>query len=79
MTFTHVTIYFPKKIKKEKFDKKFVKFLNILTQIHINIPFTYALLQIPSYDEFLKETLLSKRKSEETYVVVLTEKYSDIL
>ncbi|XP_019266546.1 PREDICTED: uncharacterized protein LOC109243982 [Nicotiana attenuata] len=48
-------------------------------QIHINIPFTNALLQMPSYAKFLKELLSSKRKLEEVSVVMLTEKCSAIL
>ncbi|XP_075112113.1 uncharacterized protein LOC142182091 [Nicotiana tabacum] len=48
-------------------------------QIHINIPFTDALLQMPSYAKFLKEILSSKRKLEEVSVVMLTEKCSAIL
>ncbi|XP_070014394.1 uncharacterized protein [Nicotiana sylvestris] len=67
-----VTIPFPQKMKREKLDNQFAKFLEILKQIHINIPFTDALLQMPSY-------LSSKRKLEEVSVVMLTEKCSAIL
>ncbi|XP_070022059.1 uncharacterized protein [Nicotiana sylvestris] len=66
-------------MKREKFDNQFAKFLEILKQIHINIPFTNALLQMPSYAKFLKEILSSKRKLEEVSVVMLTEKCSAIL
>ncbi|XP_060194973.1 uncharacterized protein LOC132624170 [Lycium barbarum] len=74
-----VKIPFPQKMKRQKLDSQFAKFLDILKQIHINIPFTDALLQMPSYAKFLKEILSSKRKLEEASVVVLTEKYSAIL
>ncbi|XP_059285573.1 uncharacterized protein LOC132039039 [Lycium ferocissimum] len=74
-----VKIPFPQKMKREKLDSQFAKFLDILKQIHINIPFTDALLQMPSYAKFLKEILSSKRKLEEASVVVLTEKCSAIL
>nr|XP_016440315.1 PREDICTED: uncharacterized protein LOC107766103 [Nicotiana tabacum] len=74
-----VTIPFPQKLKRENLDNQFSKFLEILKQIHINIPFTDALLQMPSYAKFLKEFLSSKRKLEEVSVVVLTEKCSAIL
>ncbi|XP_070026059.1 uncharacterized protein [Nicotiana sylvestris] len=66
-------------MKREKLDNQFAKFLEILKQIHINIPFTDALLQMPSYAKFLKEILSSKRKLEEVSVVMLTEKCSAIL
>ncbi|XP_075107171.1 uncharacterized protein LOC142180141 [Nicotiana tabacum] len=74
-----VTILFPQKIKQEKLDSQFAKFLEILKKNHINIPFTYALLQMPSYAKFLKEILSSKRKLEEVSMVMLTEKCSAIL
>ncbi|XP_070030053.1 uncharacterized protein [Nicotiana sylvestris] len=74
-----VTISFPQKMKRENLDNQFAKFLEVLKQIHINIPFTNALLQMSSYAKFLKEILLSKRKFEEVSVVMLTKKYSAIL
>ncbi|XP_070054069.1 uncharacterized protein [Nicotiana tomentosiformis] len=74
-----VTILFPQKMKQEKLDSQFAKFLEILKKNHINIPFTYALLQMPSYAKFLKEILSSKRKLEEVSMVMLTEKCSAIL
>ncbi|XP_075103473.1 uncharacterized protein LOC142178050 [Nicotiana tabacum] len=68
-----------KKMNREKLDKQFSKFLDILKQLYINIPFADALTQMPSYAKFLKEILSSKRKLEEVSVVKLTEKYSAIL
>ncbi|XP_009626120.1 uncharacterized protein [Nicotiana tomentosiformis] len=66
-------------MKREKLDKQFSKFLDILKQLYINIPFTDALTQMPSYAKFLKEILSSKRKLEEVSVAKLTKKYSVIL
>ncbi|XP_070009960.1 uncharacterized protein [Nicotiana sylvestris] len=67
------------KMKREKLDKQFSKFLDILKQLYINIPFTNALTQMLSYAKFLKEILSSKRKLEEVSVVKLIEKCSVIL
>ncbi|XP_070014284.1 uncharacterized protein [Nicotiana sylvestris] len=47
-----LTIPFPQKMKREKLDNQFAKILEILKQIHINIPFTDAFLQMPSYAKF---------------------------
>ncbi|XP_070002989.1 uncharacterized protein [Nicotiana sylvestris] len=77
LTHFPVTIPFPQKLKRKNLDNQFSKFLEILKQIHINIPFTDTLLQIPSYVKFL--ILSSKRKLEEISVVMLTEKCSAIL
>ncbi|OIT08584.1 hypothetical protein A4A49_62891, partial [Nicotiana attenuata] len=74
-----IPLPFPQKMKREKLDKQFTKFLDILKQLYINIPFTDALTQMPSYAKFLKEILSSKRKLEEVSVVKLTEKCSVIL
>ncbi|XP_070025904.1 uncharacterized protein [Nicotiana sylvestris] len=74
-----VPLPFPQKLKREKLDKQFSKFLEILKQLYINIPFTYALKQMPAYAKFLKEILSSKRKLEEVSVIMLTEKCSVIL
>ncbi|XP_075097799.1 uncharacterized protein LOC142175126 [Nicotiana tabacum] len=74
-----VPLLFPQKMKREKLDKQFSKFLDILKQLYINIPFTDALTQMPSYVKFLKEILSSKRKLEEVSAVKLTEKCSAIL
>ncbi|XP_070019828.1 uncharacterized protein [Nicotiana sylvestris] len=66
-------------MKREKLDNQFAKFLEISKQTHINIPFTDALLQMPSYAKFLKEIFSSKRKLEEVSMVMLTKKCSAIL
>nr|XP_009805076.1 PREDICTED: uncharacterized protein LOC104250202 [Nicotiana sylvestris] len=45
-----VPLPFPQKMKREKLDKQFSKFLDILKQLYINIPFTNALTQMcPNY------------------------------
>nr|XP_009762848.1 PREDICTED: uncharacterized protein LOC104214825 [Nicotiana sylvestris] len=74
-----VPLPFPQKMKREKLDKQFSKFLDILKQLYINIPFIDALKQMPSYAKFLKEILSSKRKLEEVSVDKLMQKCSAIL
>ncbi|XP_070057448.1 uncharacterized protein [Nicotiana tomentosiformis] len=72
-------LHFPPKLSREKLDKQFERFLDVLKQVHVNLPFTEVLLQIPAYANFLKEILTKKRKIEEISVVKLTEHYSAIL
>ncbi|XP_016490141.1 uncharacterized protein LOC107809947 [Nicotiana tabacum] len=80
MTNPHfVPLPFPQKLKREKLDKQFSTFLEILKHLYINIPFTDALNQIPAYAKFLKEILSSNRKLEEVSVFKFTEKFSAIL
>ncbi|KAH9783362.1 hypothetical protein KPL71_009280 [Citrus sinensis] len=40
---------FPQRFQKQKQDKQFSKFLEVLKQLHINIPFVEALEQMPNY------------------------------
>ncbi|XP_070039419.1 uncharacterized protein [Nicotiana tomentosiformis] len=70
---------FPQKQSKENLDKQFGRFLDVLKHVHVNLPFTKVLSQMPAYAKFLKEILTKKRKIEETSVVKLTEHCSVIL
>ncbi|XP_050889971.1 uncharacterized protein LOC127095305 [Lathyrus oleraceus] len=64
--------------KKEKHEKNFEKFLEMLKKLEINIPFLEALEQMPSYAKFMKD-IISKRRSTDTDSIVLTETCSAIL
>ncbi|XP_016491138.1 uncharacterized protein LOC107810823 [Nicotiana tabacum] len=66
-------LHFPQKQRREKLDKQFEHFLEVFKQVHVNIPFTKVLSQMPAYAKFVKEILSEKRKVEETSVVKLTE------
>ncbi|XP_019253827.1 PREDICTED: uncharacterized protein LOC109232513 [Nicotiana attenuata] len=70
---------FPHKQRREKLDKQFGRFLEVLKQVHVNIPFIEVLSHMPAYAKFLKELLSKKRKVEETSMVNLTEHCSAIL
>ncbi|XP_073147962.1 uncharacterized protein [Henckelia pumila] len=70
---------FPAALKKAKVDASFAKFLEVFKKLHINIPFTDALLQMPSYAKFLKDILSNKRKLEEYETVNLTKECSAIV
>jgi len=48
-------------------------------KLHINIPFSDALAQMPKYVKFMKEILTNKRKLEEHQTVMLNEECSKIL
>ena len=61
---------------KAKLDLQFGKFLELLKKLYINIPFTKALSQMPSYAKFFKKILPNKRKPEEHETVALIEECS---
>nr|XP_016479815.1 PREDICTED: uncharacterized protein LOC107801061 [Nicotiana tabacum] len=70
---------FPQKQRREKLYKQFKHFLEVFKKVHMNIPFTEVLSQMPAYAKFMKEILSKKRKVEETSVVKLKEHCSAIL
>ncbi|XP_070036255.1 uncharacterized protein [Nicotiana tomentosiformis] len=70
---------FPQKMKREKLEKCFGRFLEMLKKLYVNIPFIEVLTQILAYVKFLKEILSSKRKLEKTTVVKLNAHCNAIL
>ena len=48
-------ILYPQRLKKNKLDKQFTKFMEVFKKLHVNIPFTDALEQMPSYVKFMKD------------------------
>ncbi|KAK9009173.1 hypothetical protein V6N11_035718 [Hibiscus sabdariffa] len=56
---------FPQRLKKKKQDYQFKKFLDILKQVHINLPLVEALQQMPNYAKFLKDMVTRKKHIEE--------------
>nr|XP_016458131.1 PREDICTED: uncharacterized protein LOC107781823 [Nicotiana tabacum] len=70
---------FPQKQRRENLDKQFRHFLDVLKQVHVNLPFTEVLSQMPANAKFLKKIFSNKQKVEETLVVKLTEHCNAIL
>ena len=70
---------FPQRLAKAKLDEQFGKFIQVLKQLHITIPFTEALTQMPTYAKFLKDILSNKRSLEGCETVKLTEQCSAII
>ena len=74
-----IPISYPQRLKNSKLDKKFTKFLEVFKKLHINISFSHALEQMPSYVKFMKEILSKKRRLSDFETVNLTEECSAIL
>ena len=72
-------ILYPQRLKKNKLDKQFTKFMEVFKKLHINIPFADALEQMPSYVKFMKDILSQKRRLSDFKTVNLTEECSAIL
>ncbi|RDX58477.1 hypothetical protein CR513_62205, partial [Mucuna pruriens] len=74
-----LNVSFPQRLKDEKKDKKFTRFLEIFRKLHVNIPFIEAITQMSNYAKFLKNIIFNKEKLEEFVVVNLTEECSIVL
>ena len=58
---TDPILQFPKKKSKDSIDSKYNKFVKVLKSLNVNIPFTYALTEMPAYAKILKDILAKKR------------------
>ena len=67
------------RLKKNKLDKQFTKFMEVFKKLHINIPLVDALEQMPSYVKFMKDILSRKRRLSDFETMNLTEECSAIL
>ena len=62
ITEPNVPIPFPQRLRQNKPDKQFTKFMEVFKKLHINIPFADALEQMPNYVKFMKDILSKKRR-----------------
>ncbi|KAL5549092.1 hypothetical protein UlMin_004323 [Ulmus minor] len=70
---------FPQRFKKQQQEHQFRRFLDVLKQLHINIPLVEALEQMPNYVKFMKDMLTKKRRFGEFETVALTRECSAVL
>ncbi|XP_061367320.1 uncharacterized protein LOC133310404 [Gastrolobium bilobum] len=67
---------FPQRLQKQHQEQNFKRFLDILEQLQINIPFMEALHNMPSYVKFMRDILTKKKRLEEYETVALTKECS---
>ncbi|XP_024980884.1 uncharacterized protein LOC112517738 [Cynara cardunculus var. scolymus] len=75
----HLYVPFPQKLRNQKEELQFKKFLEVFKALHINIPLVEAIAKMPSYAKFLKDILSKKKKLTEYETVALTEGCSALL
>ncbi|XP_060177976.1 uncharacterized protein LOC132607913 [Lycium barbarum] len=66
---------FPQRPQKQKVDLACKKFLEILKQVHVNIPLVELLQELPKYAKYIKDVVANKRRLTEFETVTLTEEY----
>ncbi|XP_050909182.1 uncharacterized protein LOC127122952 [Lathyrus oleraceus] len=72
-------IPYPQRLAKSKTEGQFRKFVELLKQLNITIPFTEAITWMPSYAKFLKEILYNKKKLEDDETLTLNAECSAII
>ncbi|KAL4378104.1 hypothetical protein GQ457_02G030500 [Hibiscus cannabinus] len=64
---------FPQRLRKQKYEYQFKKFLDILKQVNINLPLVEAIEQMPNYAKFLKDMVSKRTRLTEFETVAMTE------
>ncbi|CAJ2674991.1 unnamed protein product [Trifolium pratense] len=76
----HTKLPYPRKKKAKANDhQQFKKFMKMLHDLQINIPFAEVLEQMPVYAKFMKDLLTKKRKPLDDDTVDMTEECSAII
>ncbi|XP_038895761.1 uncharacterized protein LOC120083927 [Benincasa hispida] len=70
---------FPRRLMKKNDEHQFKRFLELLKQLHINIPLIEALEQTPTYVKFLKDILTKKRKVSNKEVIALMQECNALI
>ncbi|XP_050896951.1 uncharacterized protein LOC127103760 [Lathyrus oleraceus] len=55
----------PQRLKQTKIDNQYKKFIKVIEKLHVEIHFTEAITQIPSYAKFLKDILTNKHRLDD--------------
>jgi GMP synthase PP-ATPase subunit len=70
---------FPQRLRRAKEEKQFDKFIEIMRQLHINIPLIEAIQQMSNYFKFMKDVLTKRRRIGEFETVALTQECSQMV
>ncbi|GJU12633.1 reverse transcriptase domain-containing protein [Tanacetum coccineum] len=72
-------ILYPQRLRKEKMEAQYGKFLDMIVAVRINVPLVDVLAEMPNYGKFLKELISNKHKIEQIYVAFLRDESFTIL
>nr|XP_016432866.1 PREDICTED: uncharacterized protein LOC107759437 [Nicotiana tabacum] len=67
---------FPQRLQKQKDGAKYKKFLDIFSQVPVNLPLVEILQKLPKYARYLRDIVANKRIHTEFETVTLTEECS---
>ncbi|GJS33403.1 reverse transcriptase domain-containing protein [Tanacetum coccineum] len=66
-------IPYPQRLRKEKKETQYEKFLNMIRAVRINVPFVDVLAKMLNYGKFLKELIRNKHKIEQISASFLSD------
>ncbi|GJY07169.1 hypothetical protein Tco_0374223 [Tanacetum coccineum] len=72
-------IPYPQRLRKEKMEAQYGKFLDMIRAIRINIPHVDVLAGMPNYGKFLKELISNKHKIEQISAAFLSDESSAMI
>nr|GFA39822.1 reverse transcriptase domain-containing protein [Tanacetum cinerariifolium] len=72
-------IAYPQRLRKEKMEELYAKFMDMIKEVRINVPLVYILVGMPNYEKFLKELMSNKIKLEQNSDAFLNEECSAIV
>jgi molybdenum cofactor biosynthesis enzyme MoaA len=52
---------FLQRLRRDKEEKQFDKFIEMMKRLHINIPLIEVIPQMPNYSKFMKDVLTKRR------------------
>ncbi|XP_074297309.1 uncharacterized protein LOC141628018 [Silene latifolia] len=74
-----IKVPFPGRLKNTKVEQQFVKFLEVVKNLQVTVPFTELITQVPSYAKFMKDILTRKKTFNEVETIAFTEECSALL
>ncbi|GKC27853.1 reverse transcriptase domain-containing protein [Tanacetum coccineum] len=72
-------ISYPQRLRKEKMEAQYGKFLDMIRAVRINVPLIDVLAGMPNYGKFLKELISNKHKIEQISAAFLSDESSAMI
>ncbi|GJV84973.1 reverse transcriptase domain-containing protein [Tanacetum coccineum] len=72
-------ISYPQRLRKEKMEAQYGKFLDMIRAVQINVPLIDVLAGMPNYGKFLKELISNKHKIELIFAAFLSDESSAMI
>ncbi|GJW28504.1 reverse transcriptase domain-containing protein [Tanacetum coccineum] len=72
-------IPYPHRLRKEKMEAQYGKFLDMIRAFRINVPLVDVLAGMPNYGKFLKELVSNKNKLEQIVAAFLSDESSALI